>query len=199
MPATTTPRTTPRTASEPAVSGSGSGSGAPSDSASGAVPGAPSSSSRTLRGDDALDAVERSLIQVARVMLRMGVPDTVLDQGEHLDRAGYWTLVRLDEANGPVRLSDLAASMELDLSTVSRQARHLVETGLVTRQADPDDGRAARLALSERGRSVLDGVRRARRDVLRRTLASWGAAERSALASSIARLAADMHGQGCAR
>ncbi|HLX88914.1 MAG TPA: MarR family transcriptional regulator [Acidimicrobiales bacterium] len=156
----------------------------------------PAAPPRALRGDDALDALERALIQLARVMIRAGVPD-VLVEGEHIDRAGYWTLVRLDEAEGPVRLSDLAASMELDLSTVSRQARHLVEVGLVTRQADPDDGRAARLALSERGREVLESVRRTRRDVLRGTLAAWGADERSQLAASIARLVSDM--QGCAR
>lgn len=148
---------------------------------------------RALRGDLALDALERALIQVARVMLRAGVPDVIVE-GEHLDRAGYWTLVRLDESDGPVRLSELAAALELDLSTVSRQARHLVDIGLVTRQSDPDDGRAARLALSERGCAVLDAVRRSRRDVLRSTLASWDATERSQLASSIARLAADMHG-----
>ena len=150
--------------------------------------------SRTLRGDDALDAVERALTQVARTMLRMGVPPEALAEGEHVDRSGYWALVRLDEAAGPLRLSDLAAALELDLSTVSRQVRHLVDTGLVTRQADPGDGRAALLALSERGRAVLDAVRRSRREAVRQTLAGWGAAERSALATSVTRLAADMQG-----
>jgi len=181
MPSTTTPRrtTSPQTGPQ-AVSAAGPAGAA-------ALP-------ATLRGDVALDALERALIQVARVMLRMGVSPSVLKEGEQLDRAGYWTLVRLDEADGPVRLSDLAAAMELDLSTVSRQARQLVEAGLVTRQADPDDGRAARLALSERGCAVLDEVRRARRDVLRRTLSSWGASERSQLASAISRLASDMQG-----
>lgn len=157
------------------------------------MPSAPAPvSSRPLRGDDALDAVERALTQVARAMLRMGVPPEVLAEGEHVDRSGYWALVRLGEAEGPVRLSDLAAAMQLDLSTVSRQARHLVETGLVTRQADPGDGRAALLALSDRGRAVLEAVRRSRREILRQILTGWGAAERSALASSAARLADDM-------
>ena len=147
---------------------------------------------RLLRGDDALDAVERALTEVARAILRMGVPPEVLAEGEHIDRSGYWALVRLGEANGPVRLSDLASMLELDLSTVSRQARHLVETGLVSRQADPGDGRAALLVLSDRGRAVLEAVRRARREVLRETLTDWGSTERSALAASVSRLAADM-------
>jgi DNA-binding MarR family transcriptional regulator len=147
---------------------------------------------RSLRGDDALDAVERGLIEVGRAMLRMGVPPEALAPGEHVDRSGYWALVRLGEAPAPVRLSDLAASMELDLSTVSRQVRHLVDAGFVTRQSDPEDGRAALLTLSDRGRCVLEAVRRARREMLRQTLAGWGAGERSDLAASVTRLAADL-------
>ena len=143
-------------------------------------------------GGDALDALERALTLVARAMSRMGVPAEALAQGEHVDRSGYWALVRLDDAGGPLRLSELAASLELDLSTVSRQVRHLVETGLVTRQADPGDGRAALVALSPRGRDVLEAVRAARRHVLGRTLADWTPSERGRLADSVSRLAADV-------
>jgi DNA-binding MarR family transcriptional regulator len=142
--------------------------------------------------DDALDGVERALTQVGRAMLRLSVPREVLAEGEHIDRSGYWALSRLGEAAGPVRLSDLAALLELDLSTVSRQVRHLVDSGLVSRQSDPADGRAALLALSDRGRCVLEAVRRARRDMLRQTMASWGVAERNALAATVSRLAGDM-------
>lgn len=141
-----------------------------------------------------LDAVERALTDVARAMLRMPVPPEVLGPGEQVDRAGYWALVRLDEADGPVRLSDLAASLELDLSTVSRQVRQLVEGGLVSRQSDPDDGRATRLTLSVRGRAVLEAVKAARRNVLAGTLAEWSAEDRATLAEAVGRLAADLHG-----
>lgn len=140
-----------------------------------------------------LDAVERALTDVARAMLRMPVPPEALGEGEQVDRAGYWALVRLDEADGPVRVSDLAASLELDLSTVSRQVRQLVDSGLVTRHSDPDDGRAARLALSGRGRDVLEAVKAARRTVLAGTLAQWSAEDRRALAEAVGRLAADLH------
>ena len=141
-----------------------------------------------------LDAVERALTDVARAMLRMPVPPEMLGAGEHVDRAGYWALVRLDEADGPVRLSDLAGSLELDLSTVSRQVRQLVDGGLVSRQSDPDDGRATRLTLSGRGRAVLEAVKAARREVLAGTLAQWSAEDRCALAEAVDRLAGDLHG-----
>lgn len=145
------------------------------------------------RRHEVLETVERSLTDVARAMLRLPVPPEALGPGEQVDRAGYWALVRLDEADGPVRVSDLAASLELDLSTVSRQVRALVDAGLVARQSDPDDGRAARLALSRRGRDVLEAVKAARRQVLAGTLAAWSAEDRSALAAAVSRLAADLH------
>jgi DNA-binding MarR family transcriptional regulator len=143
--------------------------------------------------EEVLDAVERALTDVARAMLRMPVPPEALGDGEHVDRSGYWALVRLDEAEGPVRVSDLAASLELDLSTVSRQVRHLVDSGLVARHSDPDDGRATLLALSDRGRLVLEAVKAARRKVLAGTLVQWSAEDRWALATAVGRLAADLH------
>ncbi len=149
---------------------------------------------RAQRGDDTLDALEHALTRVARAMLRKGVPPALLAEGGQVDRAGYWAMVRIGEVGCPVRLSDLATSMELDLSTVSRQVGHLVDAGLVTRAPDPGDGRARRVALTERGAAVLEAVRAARREELRRTLAGWDAAERGALAEVLTRLADDMHG-----
>ena len=138
------------------------------------------------------DTLERSLTEVARAILRMPVPAHVLGEGERVDRSQYWALVRLGEAPSPLRLSDLAAALELDLSTVSRQVRQLVDTGLVTREADPVDGRACLVALSDKGHAVLDAVRSARSDVLRRSMADWSDSERAALADGVERLARDL-------
>jgi DNA-binding MarR family transcriptional regulator len=157
-------------------------------------PGTRPKSSPLARQDKAIEALEHALTEVGRLMLRMGVPPEALAEGEHVDRSGYWALVRLDEASGPLRLSDLAGALELDLSTVSRQVRHLVDTGLVERHADPDDGRASLLSLSPRGCQVLQAVRSARREVLARTLDKWSAADRKALAAAVSRLAVDVQG-----
>ncbi|MHB8439375.1 MAG: MarR family winged helix-turn-helix transcriptional regulator, partial [Acidimicrobiales bacterium] len=89
---------------------------------------------------------------------------------------------------------DLAAALELDLSTVSRQLRQLVDAGLVDRDPDPLDGRASLVSLSDRGRQVLDAVRAARREVLRRTVQGWLPEDRARLAESVAHLAADIRG-----
>ena len=138
------------------------------------------------------DALERSLTQVARAILRMSVPSSALTEGERIDRSQYWALVRLGEAPSALRLSDLASALELDLSTVSRQVKQMSDTGLVTREADPDDGRACLVGLSDKGRAVLESVRSARTEVLRNTMAGWNERQRAALAAGIERLALDL-------
>jgi DNA-binding MarR family transcriptional regulator len=137
-------------------------------------------------------ALERSLTQVARAMLRLGVPQSALGEGDSIDRAGYWLLVRVSE-QAPVRLSDLADSVELDLSTVSRQTRDLVASGLMLKVPDPHDGRASLLSLSDRGSAVLAAVSEARRQVLAEAIAGWSEEERNALASGLLRLGAGLH------
>jgi DNA-binding MarR family transcriptional regulator len=148
------------------------------------------------RTEAAVEALEHALTRVARAVLRLGVPPHALGEGEQIDRAGYWALVRLDEATDAVRLSDLAALLELDLSTVSRQIRHLVDSGLVIRESDPVDGRACLLSLSPRGRSVLDAVRDARCQVLQAALGEWRGEERAEIAAALTRLADDLQPAG---
>jgi DNA-binding MarR family transcriptional regulator len=136
--------------------------------------------------------LQRTLTEVARIMLRLEVPDHVLAEGESIDRSGYWLLVWVSE-QGPLRLSELAESVELDLSTVSRQMRDLVATGLITKVPDPRDGRAALLSLSERGTAVLDAVSVARLEILAEAMADWTDDERTDLAAGLHRLAAGLH------
>lgn len=56
--------------------------------------------------------------------------------------AALFLLVRLVK-NGPKRAKELAELTCADPSTVSRQVATLVKTGLIERQADPEDGRAS--------------------------------------------------------
>ena len=68
-----------------------------------------------------------------------------------LDRGGYWVLAKLASL-APIRLSDLAVALELDPSTVSRHIKTLWHAGLVGRESDPDDRRAALLTPTDAGR-----------------------------------------------
>ena len=136
--------------------------------------------------------LERSLTQVARAILRLDVPEDAQPEGVSIGRTGYWLLVRVADV-GPIRLSDLAGTVELDLSTISRQIRDLVASGLIARTPDPDDGRAALLSLTEQGTAVLEAVSESRRQVLAQAIAEWTDEERYALASGLLRLGAGLH------
>ncbi|HYA68000.1 MAG TPA: MarR family transcriptional regulator, partial [Acidimicrobiales bacterium] len=139
-----------------------------------------------------IEELEHALFAVARTILRFGIPAHVLRAGESVDRAGYWMLTRLADSDAAMRMSDLAGLLELDPSTVSRQARQLVDAGLVTRVPDPVDRRACLVSLSARGRDVLEAVRDARYDALRHALGAWPETDRAVLAGSLTRLAQDL-------
>ena len=71
-----------------------------------------------------------------------------------VDGAGNFVLHLLD-GGGPQRSTELAASMGVDHSTVSRQVAALVEAGWVVSEPDPSDRRARLLSLTETGRQAL--------------------------------------------
>lgn len=136
--------------------------------------------------------LERSLTQVGRTILRLEVPTDALPDGMRINRTGHWLLVLVSES-APVRLSEIADSVELDLSTISRQVRDLVAAGLLAKVPDPADGRAALLSLTRQGMAVLESVSEARRRVLAEAIADWSDDDRNALASGLLRLDAGLH------
>jgi DNA-binding MarR family transcriptional regulator len=94
---------------------------------------------------------------------------------------------------GPVRPSDLAAQMHLDLSTVSRHLRVLETRGLVTRTPDPHDARAHTIGLTDDGGEVLAHLLDQRAVAIRDAIAHWSAADRHTLARLVHQLAEDLN------
>jgi len=76
---------------------------------------------------------------------------------------------------GPMRVTDLAEAKQADPSTVSRQAAQLVKAGLARREADPEDGRASRLAITDAGLDACRKLHDAREAFLAEVLSSWPA------------------------
>jgi DNA-binding MarR family transcriptional regulator len=64
-------------------------------------------------------------------------------------------LLKAVAGNGPLRAGALAECVHSDPSTVSRQVAALVKEGLLERRADPEDGRASLLVVTDRGANVL--------------------------------------------
>ncbi len=90
-----------------------------------------------------------------------------------------------------MRVSDLAASINLDASTVSRQIKQLEEKGVLERTPDPADGRASLVRLSDNGREVMQAAFRRRFERIQSVLQYWSDADRSQLQTLLTRLAAD--------
>ena len=67
-----------------------------------------------------------------------------------LSPVGYSMLVALNDS-GPRRASDLVDLFSIDKGAVSRQVGSLLELGLIERSPDPEDRRAAILAITEEG------------------------------------------------
>lgn len=61
---------------------------------------------------------------------------------------------------GTTSLGDVAASLGLDLSTVSRVADGLVRRGLLRRETDPRDRRRCLLCPTEAGRELVERIER---------------------------------------
>lgn len=93
---------------------------------------------------------------------------------------------------GSQRTSSLAECLHTEISTISRQTSHLVQQGLIERQADPQDGRACLLAPTEAGRELYAKARQARNEWLASTWHEWDPADRKALITLLAKLNSDL-------
>jgi DNA-binding MarR family transcriptional regulator len=121
-----------------------------------------------------------SLMRTARLLKRT--------HAQAVEPQQIWVLHTL-RCSGSLRLSELAARLHLDISTVSRQVRTLADAGYVGRTTDPDDRRAALLELTERGQQVLDESFERQRARLETVLEDWSPAELATLDAQLKRLA----------
>src|SRR6185436_5359605 len=95
--------------------------------------------------------------------------------------------------HGPVRVSDVAQSLNVALSVASRQVTALERAGYVERDTDPEDGRAHRVSVTDAGRKVLEESHRRMVHAFTRALEGWSAAEIAALSEGLERLREDVH------
>jgi DNA-binding MarR family transcriptional regulator len=111
--------------------------------------------------------------------------------GEKLDRGSIIVLATLED-RGRLRSSELAAIVDLDLSTVSRHVSYFEQLGLIEREPDPVDRRASQISITEQGRAGLAAIRDARAALLDSVFASWSAADRAEFQRLLDRLARDL-------
>lgn len=126
-------------------------------------------------GLDPLRSVEHELTVLLR-RARATSWEVAREVHPHLEANAYSLLLWLWRS-GPTRLTDLAGQLGISKGTLSRQIRGLESLGLVRRQPDPADGRAALLNLTEQGQRRFDEARGARLQQLHRSLAGWPAGD----------------------
>lgn len=111
-------------------------------------------------------------------------------ESDGVEGAAFVCLFRLLR-DGPMRSSELAAIVNSDPSTVSRQVSQLVDHGHVERVRDEKDGRAYVLAVTDSGREVADRMHRRRTAHLGRVIEEWPRDDREALVTLLDRFLDD--------
>jgi DNA-binding MarR family transcriptional regulator len=88
-----------------------------------------------------------------------------------LTMARYDVLAHLDMSGGRLGLTDLASSILLSQSGLSKLLDRMQAAGLVRREADPRDGRAAFAAITGQGRALVRTARQRHHEFLRQAFA----------------------------
>jgi len=95
----------------------------------------------------------------------------------------------LAAASGPLTVSEVGEAIGVDQPRASRLVQQVVEMGLARREADPDDARRTRVALTDQGTAIVRGFRGERRDAIDTALEPFTDAERRELARLLTKLA----------
>jgi len=82
---------------------------------------------------------------------------------------------------GPIRLTTLAAKEGVSQPSMTQLIQRLERLDLVARLADPDDGRAALIGITQQGQTLLEERKRLRRERLSALMETLTAEEESAL------------------
>jgi DNA-binding MarR family transcriptional regulator len=128
---------------------------------------------------------------VLRLVMAMGRRFRMRIDGDTVDPSQAAILYSLS-CRGAVRVGDLAESMRLDASTVSRHVHQLQEHGLIRRDPDPADGRASIVDVTDEGRAALRATFDQRRAFVTEAMAGWAPDDRERLRDDLLRLTADL-------
>ncbi|HKH56628.1 MAG TPA: MarR family transcriptional regulator [Propionibacteriaceae bacterium] len=131
-----------------------------------------------------VESVMHALMSIGRLMRQRPSAET-------LDIGTFW-LLKMVGTSGTVRVTDLASSCNLDVSTVSRHLAQLHKAGMIERAPDPVDRRAQLVKLSSAGQEALTAALQARRALLERSLEGWAPTDLEQLDQVLTRLVEDI-------
>jgi DNA-binding MarR family transcriptional regulator len=144
--------------------------------------------------DETLRSLEHEMGVLVR-RLRRVIAERAKMVHPDLSPVAYSMLVALHDS-GPRRASDLVGQFAIDKGAVSRQVQALLELGMIARTPDPEDRRAATLAITEEGQRRLKDIVRSRREELRDRLAGWETEDLNDFVAALGRYNASLEEPG---
>src|SRR5579884_1178414 len=119
---------------------------------------------------------------IARLYRRLRVTDAGTAAGLTPARASMLLNV---ERNGPMRLSRLAEDEAINPTMLSRMVGDLVEAGLLERESDPADRRAAWVQVTPEGGELARRIRGERTEAMNAALSRCSATDRKAIRAAL--------------
>lgn len=129
------------------------------------------------------DELVGALLGLSRVFVGMAAR-TLASLDDEVTLPQFRTLVVL-VSHGPQRIVDLAMELAVTSSTATRMCNRLVRKGLVVREERPEDRRAAWVALTPQGRTLVGEVMRRRREAIGAVIAQLSLPTPAAFAAGV--------------
>ena len=134
--------------------------------------------------------LERQICAVLAQLSHRRFGDAIVRQTGYNLPPASWTLLEFLDRSGPIRVSDIAAYSDIDVSSVTPRLKALEADGFVQRGSDPADGRVSLISIGAVGHEAVARVRKARCDIYAQGLAGVDGASLIAAASLLEQLAA---------
>jgi DNA-binding MarR family transcriptional regulator len=128
-----------------------------------------------------------AVLSASRVLVAVAAR-SLADVAEEVTLTQYRTLVVL-ASRGPQNLAGLAEAVGVTPATATRMCDRLVRKDLIRRRTERDDRRQLRVALTARGRSLVDAVTGRRRQEIARIMSEIPAEQQAILVQALGRLA----------
>lgn len=131
----------------------------------------------------------REIVAVIREWMETFIMRSMRDMSRYVKTTGlsmpqFSLLMRLYYGGG-CEVHDIGRQFEVSSAAASQLVERLVQSGLVARTENPDDRRARRIALSTKGRALIDRGIEERYRWVNELVAGLGAEERSGVLKSL--------------
>ena len=136
---------------------------------------------------EAHDSVVDAVLSASRVLVAVAAR-SLADVAEEVTLTQYRTLVVL-ASRGPQNLAGLADAVGVAPATATRMCDRLVRKDLIRRRTERDDRRQLRVALTAKGRSLVDAVTGRRRQEIARIMSEIPVEQLAVLVQALGRFA----------